>query len=103
MPCLPYNEDNGGSARRPFLMLWEPPMPYELDYGPAAVAEPSARAAFIRRTYSHLAGAILAFIALEVGLFFVIDHTVGREEILKFLLLSRLSWLVVLLAFSWAA
>ena len=78
-------------------------MPYELDYGPAAAAEPSERAAFIRRTYSHLAGAILAFIALEVGLFFVIDHTIGREEILKVLLLSQWSWLVVLLAFMGAS
>jgi FtsH-binding integral membrane protein len=81
-------------------------MPYELDYGPAALAEPSERAAFIRRTYSHLAGAILAFIGLEVGLFFVIDHTIGREEVLKTLLLSNYSWLVVMLAFmgaSWLA
>jgi FtsH-binding integral membrane protein len=58
-------------------------MPYELEYGPAAVAEPSERAAFIRRTYSHLAGAILAFIALEVGLFFVIEYTIGRAAILE--------------------
>src|SRR5947209_5942290 len=32
---------------------------------PAAYAMPAERVAFIRRTYGHLAGAILAFVALE--------------------------------------
>jgi FtsH-binding integral membrane protein len=44
-------------------------MSYGLEYAPvAARAEPSARAAFIRRTYGHLAGAVLVFAILEVML-----------------------------------
>ena len=31
----------------------------------AADAEPDVRAAFIRKTYLHLAGAILAFVVIE--------------------------------------
>lgn len=49
-------------------------MNLDLDYGgygatTAATAGESARAAFIRRTYMHLAGAILAFVAIEGALF----------------------------------
>jgi FtsH-binding integral membrane protein len=41
-----------------------------MDYSPiAAHASESARAAFIRRTYGHLAGAILAFVAIQFALF----------------------------------
>ena len=85
--------------RPPITILREFVMSYDASYGygSAASAEPSERAAFIRRTYSHLAGAILAFIGLEVGLFFVIDHTIGRDEVLKVLLLSNYSWLAVML------
>src|SRR6266436_1857498 len=36
-------------------------MSYAMDYPLAASAPASARVAFIRRTYAHLAGAILAF------------------------------------------
>jgi len=43
-------------------------MSYAYDIGPVARAPASERAAFIRRTYGHLAGAILAFIALETVL-----------------------------------
>ena len=35
---------------------------------PAVYAETSARSAFIRRTYGHLAGAVLAFMTLEAYL-----------------------------------
>ena len=48
-------------------------MSYASDYSPsyerhevAAYAAPSARATFIRKTYLHLAGAILAFLVLEL-------------------------------------
>jgi FtsH-binding integral membrane protein len=74
------------------------------DYNSAATAEPTERAAFIRRTYSHLAGAILAFIALEAILLTAIAPY--KEDVLNVLLGSRLSWLVVLVAFmgaSWLA
>jgi FtsH-binding integral membrane protein len=46
---------------------------YDLRYGEdrysAAAAPVSARAAFIRRTYAHLAGAIAALVVIEAGLF----------------------------------
>jgi FtsH-binding integral membrane protein len=40
-------------------------MSYALDYPVVAQASESARAGFIRRTYAHLAGAILAFAGVE--------------------------------------
>jgi len=77
-------------------------MPYELTYGPAAAAEPAERAAFIRRTYGHLAGAILAFIGLEALLLRVVPAQLIEQTFFG----SRYSWLLVLLAFmgaSWVA
>jgi hypothetical protein len=71
-------------------------------YGSAATAEPSERATFIRRTYSHLAGAILAFIALET----VLVNTVPLNVVGRVLGGSPYSWLFVLGAFmaaSWLA
>lgn len=71
--------------------------PYPLEYGiSAAEALPAERAAFIRRTYSHLAGAILAFMGIEFALLSIpgIDETV-----IGMLAVSSWSWLVVLLAF----
>jgi uncharacterized protein len=44
-------------------------MSYAMEHPIAARAGESARAAFIRRTYGHLAGAILAFTALEFVFF----------------------------------
>ena len=35
----------------------------------AAFAASSDRAAFIRRTYAHLAGAVLAFAAIDIAIF----------------------------------
>lgn len=48
---------------------------------PVASARPSERAAFIRRTYLHLAGAILGFVAIEAAIF----STFGVENILGFI------------------
>jgi FtsH-binding integral membrane protein len=70
---------------------------HRLDAGySAADAIPAERAAFIRRTYAHVAGAILAFIGLEAALLSIpgIENTV-----FGLLSTSRWSWLVVLLAF----
>src|SRR2546426_11203761 len=53
------------------------------------------RAGFIRRTYGHLAGAILAFVLLEALLF----QTAFPEVMMGLLGTSRYSWLIVLLAF----
>jgi len=59
----------------------------------AAEAASDARAAFIRRTYGHLAGAILAFILVETALV----KLVPQEMIMG--MLSGMSWLLVLGAF----
>jgi FtsH-binding integral membrane protein len=61
----------------------------------AANARPDVRAGFIRRTYGHLAGAILAFIAIEALLF----QTGLPEAMMGLLATSRYSWLIVLGAF----
>ena len=46
--------------------------PYAMTYGPstfAAAASESERTTFIRRTYAHLAGAVFAFMAIELVIF----------------------------------
>lgn len=76
---------------------------------PATVSElpESSRAAFVRRTYGHLAGAVAAFVVLEAALI-----TSGAGKALASLMLGgRWSWLIVLGAFmlvsslasNWAA
>jgi uncharacterized protein len=78
-------------------------MSYTMNYPLAARAEASERVAFVRRTYAHLAGAILAFVALETLLLQVIDV---QRTLLPLMARSGMSWLVVLLAFtavSWIA
>ncbi len=67
--------------------------PYRLNFESANAVE--VRAGFIRRTYAHLAGAILAFIFLEALLF----QTSLPEAFVGVLGTSRYSWLIVLLAF----
>jgi len=77
-------------------------MRYELDYPLAAQAAASERAAFIRRTYAHLGGAILAFAGLET----LLVNTVSDRQIFAIFGGSPWSLLVVLLAFygaSWLA
>jgi len=79
-------------------------MSYGYDYSVAARAAGSDRAAFIRRTYAHLAGAILAFMGIEVLLFQVLGVE-GQKQVLG-LMLGGYSWLIVMLAFmgaSWLA
>src|SRR5260370_16870572 len=67
--------------------------PYAMPYVSDAAAE--VRAGFIRRTYAHLAGAILAFILLETMLF----QMGVPDAMIEMLGRSRYSWLIVLLAF----
>src|SRR5713101_2992434 len=56
----------------------------EFSYGRVVVqAEASERAAFIRRTYAHLAGAILAFVALEALVFGFLREAVGLDSIMR--------------------
>jgi FtsH-binding integral membrane protein len=80
-------------------------MSYGLEYSPvAARAEASERATFIRKTYLHLAAAILMFAALETFLV----NLPGVDVFIGTMLLGagRLSWLIVIGAFmgvSWLA
>lgn len=68
----------------------------------AAEASGEERAAFIRRTYIHLAGAILMFTVLE----FILFQIGVPDMMVKLLARSQYSWLIVLAAFlgaSWLA
>lgn len=65
--------------------------------GAAAYALPDERAGFIRKTYAHLAGAILAFVLLEVAIF----STPPVRDALAGLLTQ--SWLLTLALFIGAS
>ncbi|MCI0682159.1 MAG: Bax inhibitor-1 family protein [Gemmataceae bacterium] len=71
---------------------------YELDYPLAIQAERSERAAFIRRTYAHLAGAILAFTALEFAFFTLVPQE-GVRQFMNTFFGSPISLLILLAAF----
>jgi FtsH-binding integral membrane protein len=65
-------------------------------------AAPDARAAFIRRTYLHVAAALLAFVGLEAALL----NSPLAVPLAQFMLGGKFSWLIVLGAFmatSWIA
>lgn len=64
--------------------------------GSVAAAAASERSAFIRRTYLHLAGAILAFIAIEYA---ILVHTRLAPTMLEWLQFHRYGWLLILGAF----
>jgi FtsH-binding integral membrane protein len=70
-------------------------MSYALDHPIAEHAPPSARALFIRRTYGHLAGAVLAFVAVET----VLQNLPNVAEITAAMIGGRISWLLVLAAY----
>jgi FtsH-binding integral membrane protein len=82
-------------------------MSYAMEHPIAIRAQESARAGFIRRTYAHLAGAILAFVALEMVLFQVVLPTPNdRLRVLEMMIGRQFSWLIVVGAFigvSWLA
>lgn len=71
-------------------------------YGLSVADSPAAeRAAFIRRVYGHLAGAILVFVALETLLLAIVP-----AELILTMVSGNLAWLVVLVMFmgaSWIA
>lgn len=69
---------------------------YELDARIAARAEPSERAAFIYRTYAHLAGAVLAFVLLEAALFTLVP----QQELQQFLMTAFRSPISLLILFA---
>lgn len=69
---------------------------YTTTYGrTVADAMPDERAAFIRKTYIHLAGAILAFVLIEA---FLMTSGLGLT-ITRTLIGSGVSWFIVLLGF----
>jgi FtsH-binding integral membrane protein len=77
-------------------------MSYGYEYKVAGRAEASERATFIRRTYAHLAVAILLFVGLE-GLLLQLPNL---DQVMPALFATRFSWLLVLVAFvavSWVA
>jgi FtsH-binding integral membrane protein len=76
-------------------------MGYEMNYPLAIETSRSERAAFIRRTYAHLAGAILAFVAIETVIFGVLRqmNTAAFDQALFGTLSHPFSWLIVLGAF----
>jgi len=61
----------------------------------ASQSEPTERAAFIRRTYAHLAGAVLAFVGLEAYML----STPLAETMLNLINRSQFGWLMILGAF----
>lgn len=72
---------------------------YELEYGiSAAQAAASERAAFVRRVYLHLAGAVLALMGLEAVLLNTLDH----QAVLRLMAGNQWSWLVVMFLFMGA-
>jgi len=76
-------------------------MNYDVYAGSAAYALPEARAQFIRRTYAHLALAILGFLVIEYALL----QVPGIERI-GALMTEGFNWLIVLalfIAVSWIA
>jgi FtsH-binding integral membrane protein len=73
-------------------------MEYELRYPSVARSPASARAMFIRRTYAHLAGAILAFAIIEFAIFRVIPGE-QLDQVMRQYLASPISHLILFLAF----
>ncbi len=76
-------------------------MDFGMNTNAAQFAQESERAAFIRRTYLHVAGAILAFVALEALL---LQLPIGGA--IASVLGARFGWLLILGAFmgvSWLA
>jgi len=69
---------------------------YPLEYGYSADSIAAERAGFIRRTYAHLAGAIVAFTAIETLVLTQLSQET-QFNIVRTLLGG--SWLLVLLAF----
>ncbi|HTU21646.1 MAG TPA: Bax inhibitor-1 family protein [Gemmataceae bacterium] len=70
-------------------------MSYGYDYSVAARAASSDRAMFIRRTYAHLAGAILAFMGIEALLLNVMSEA---TQVRVHNLMGQ-GWLLVMIAF----
>ncbi len=70
--------------------------PYQASWGEfAANAAADERATFIRKTYTHLAGAVLAFIGLEA----ILLQAPFAPDLVNLMLGGRYSWLIVMVLF----
>ncbi len=65
---------------------------------PVADALPEERALFIRRTYTHLAGAVAAFVVLE----YLLLNSPFAPALVEFIFSSRYMWLMILGGFMGA-
>jgi FtsH-binding integral membrane protein len=72
---------------------------YEMDRPLAAVAAESERAAFIRRTYTHLAFAVLAFVGLEAAVFNLIPRASLEQFMQTFFMGGAINMLILLAVF----
>lgn len=73
---------------------YESPNPYSYN-SPVAFAAENERTTFLRKTYLHLLGAVLAFVGLEVAFF----KSGFGETLVQTMFTNRWSWLIVLGAF----
>src|SRR5688572_20803194 len=89
-------------------MSFSSPNPYEapaFGHVPAALAAEDARATFVQRTYMHLFGAILLFVAIEAAVFTLVPVET-LDGLMRMISGSRFGWLAVMLGFmgvSWLA
>jgi FtsH-binding integral membrane protein len=89
-------------------MSFSSPNPYEapaFGHVPAALAAEDARATFVQRTYMHLFGAILLFVAIEAAVFTLVPVET-LDGLMHMISSSRFGWLAVMLGFmgvSWLA
>jgi FtsH-binding integral membrane protein len=88
------------------MNYYSQPNPYEspLDIGglPAAMAERTERATFIRRVYLHVFGAVLLFVAIQSAIFMLVPPAVLANT-MAMILGGKFGWLVVLGAFMAAS
>jgi FtsH-binding integral membrane protein len=78
------------------------PRPYTNPFVVVAEATPTERSRFIRRTYAHLAAAILVFVGLEA----IFLNSEMAPAMIKLMVGTKYSWLIVLGLFmgvSWLA
>ncbi len=72
---------------------------------PAILAEEQERSTFIRRTYVHLFGAILLFVAFEAAVFTLVP-VATLDGLMRQIFASRFGWLAIMFGFmgiSWLA
>jgi FtsH-binding integral membrane protein len=76
---------------------------YSMEQPIAVRATESARAGFIRRTYAHLAGAILAFTAIELVVFNILPESVQATIIRTMFGMGALLLIAAFIGVAWLA